>query len=183
MLFRRIAAALGAAALVALPATAARADDGPAPQDVAYLQTAHQANLAEIAGGRAAWQKTTDPKVKNLAVTFMRDHILLNAALYQTARSLRVTLAPGPTAEQLALVHRYQVAEPTAFDEYYIITQLEMHRAALRVGATAIEHGNDPAVRQLAQDAAPVIAAHHRLLRNAEAAEGIAGYTSGSARP
>ena len=183
MLLRRIATTIGTACLVVLPATAAQAD-APSAQDVAYLQAAYQANMAEVQGSRVAWQKSTDPKVKNLAATFMRDHIRLNAVLYDTARALRVPLPAEPTPEQQALANRYQVAEPGVFDEYFISTQLGMHRAAMRLGATQIAKGSEPTVKKLAEEAAPVIAAHHVLLRQAATAEGMDGYAgTGSGRP
>ncbi|GIF13040.1 DUF4142 domain-containing protein [Actinoplanes teichomyceticus] len=183
MLFRRIPAALGIAGLLCLPATAAQAAE-PSEQDAAFLRAAHQANLAEITAGRIAWQKTTDPTVKKLAATFMRDHIHMDAELYLTARRLRVVLPNAPTPEQQALARRYEVAGADTFDEYYIATQLAAHRATIQAAQTQVEEGDDPAVRALARRATQTIAHHQVQLRAAAEAEGMAGYveTGGRAR-
>ncbi|WP_328477550.1 DUF4142 domain-containing protein [Actinoplanes sp. NBC_00393] len=179
---RRIATALAAAAVVVLPAGAAHADQ-PSAQDATFLRAAYQGNLAEIQGGRIAWQKTTDPAVKSLAASLMRDHIHMNADLYTVARNLKVTLPMEPTAEQKALTERYQAAEATAFDEYYVSTQLAVHREALKMASEQIEEGSEQSVKQLAEDASPIITRHQQTLRDIAEAEGIPGYGTGSRVP
>lgn len=212
MLFSRIPAVLGVAGLLALPATAARAvtpDRVPSAdqsvvtaqsagadraaiaaragntasgQDSDFLKAAHQVNLAEIATGRIAWGKTADPRVKKLAGTLMVDHIRMDSDLYQVARRLRVVLPDAPDSEQQALANRYQAAGADTFDEYYISTQLAGHRAALKMVTEQAEQGDDPAVKRLAAKAAPIITRHQVMLRDAAAAEGIAGYAGAGGR-
>ncbi|AEV87583.1 hypothetical protein ACWT_6571 [Actinoplanes sp. SE50] len=181
MLFRRIPAMLGLAGLLVLPATAAQA--AASESDAAFLKAAHQVNLAEIAAGRIAWTKTTDPTVKELAATFLRDHIRMDADLYLTARELRVFLPADPTEEQQALAHRYEVAGTDTFDEYYITTQLAGHRAALRLASDEAANGSDESVKALAAKAVPVIRHHAEQLRDAAVAAGLAGYLGGGGRP
>ena len=176
MFFRRIATTLGLAGLMLTPAAAASADT-PSEQDVAYLRAAHQSNQAEIKGGLLAWHKTVDPKVKDLAATFMRDHIHLEAALADTARRLRVQLPNELNPHQEALAARYAATPPEAFDKLYISTQMSMHRKAMRLTAKQIAAGTEPTVRDLAARAEPVIAAHHAKLRAAAIAEGMAGHS------
>lgn len=186
MSLRRIASVLAATGMLALPATAAHAvPSGQAisEDDIAFLRAAHQINLAEISGSRIAWQKTMDETVKNLAATFMRDHIRLDADLTRTARQFRVSLPSQPTEEQRAVAASYQAAEAQALDELFITTQLEAHRQAMRLTEQQAENGDDPQVSQLAEKAAPVIAAHHDLLVTAAADEGVPGYTKQGARP
>ncbi|MFC7527655.1 DUF4142 domain-containing protein [Actinoplanes sp. GCM10030250] len=166
MFFRSIFATLGmASSLAGLPATAAQAD--PSAQDAAFIRAAHQVNLAEIASGQIAWRKTTDPEVKNLAATFMRDHIHLDADLYKTARTLRIVLPSAPTAEQQALTKRYEAAGADTFDEYYISNELSARREALALTSTQTQKGADPAVKDLAEKAAPMIARHQQMLQKA----------------
>lgn len=181
MFLRRIATVLAAAGLLAVPASAAYAE--PTDQDAEFLRAAHQANLAEIAGGRIAWQKTTDETVKDLAATFMRDHIRLDADLTIAARQLSVSLPQQPNEEQQALAARYRAAGPETFDEYFISTQLEAHRTALRLAEEQIQNGTDPLVKELAEKATPVIAQHHEMLVAAAADEDMPGYTKAGARP
>lgn len=176
------AAAPAAVAPVTAPGTVAPAAPVAYPGDATYLKTAHQVNLAEIAAGRVAWTKTTDPDVKNLAATFMRDHIRLDAALYPVARSLRVALPPAPNPEQQSLTRQYQAAGADTFDEFFIATQLAAHRASLALTRAAVEHADARAVRNLAARAAPVIEGHHDRLRAAAAAANLVGYTQPGGR-
>jgi hypothetical protein len=80
MHFKKFVVSFGLAGSLALAPTAALAAD-PSTHDIAFLKAAHQTNLAVILGGQVAWKKTTDPAVKKLAATLMRDHIHLDAAL------------------------------------------------------------------------------------------------------
>lgn len=180
MLLRRIATTLAAAGLLVLPATAAVA--APSAQDVGFLRAAHQANLAEIASGRIAWVKSTDETVKNLAATFMRNHIRMDADLTETARQLKVSLPSQPTEEQQALTARYVAADPQAFDEYFISTQLAAHRDAMRRAEEQAKNGADSSVSELAENATPIIASHHELLVAAAADAGLPGYMKPGAR-
>jgi putative membrane protein len=175
MFSRRIAATLGMTGLLLLPAAGAQAAR-PSDQDVAFLRAAHQVNLAEIAAGRIAFQKTTDPEVKKLAGKFMHDHIFMDADLTGIARELHVMLPDTPTAEQQALAKRYQAAGADTFDEYYISTQLAAHREAHQLAAAQAENGAIESVKGLAAKALPIIAHHQEELRAEAEAEGYAGY-------
>lgn len=181
MLSRRIAATVGMAGFLILPVTPAQAAE-PSPQDVSFVRAAHQANLAEIAAGQIAWKKSTDPQVKNLAATFMRNHIHMNADLYTAARKLRIFLPDKPTEEQQALTKRYEAAPAATFDEYYISTQLTAHREAQKLATTQVDKGREPAVKELAEQASSIIAGHQELLRKAAVSEGIASYAGSTGR-
>jgi putative membrane protein len=179
---RRMLATLGVAASMAFGVTPALAAE-PSPDDAAFLRAAHQTNLAEIAAGRIAWGKATAPEVKAAAATFLRDHIRMNADVYQTARALRVHLPAEPTAEQQALNRRYEIAGKDTFDEYFISTQLAGHRETLAGLRARASEGGDPSVKALAGKAAPIVAQHQEMLRDAAEAEGLAGYAGMGGRP
>ncbi|WP_436527532.1 DUF4142 domain-containing protein [Actinoplanes sp. HUAS TT8] len=173
-----VAPAADPAAVSALAEPAAVAS-GP---DAEFLQAAHQANLAEIAAGRIAWTKSSNPGIKSLAASFMRDHIRMDAELYQTARKLRVFLPGTPTVEQQALAERYTIAGPDTFDEYFISTQLAAHRAALKLTGEESDKGSAAPVKALAENATPIIARHRQMLRDAAEALGMAGYVDAGGR-
>ncbi|WP_229072729.1 DUF4142 domain-containing protein [Actinoplanes sp. DH11] len=179
MLFRRIATVLGLTGTLLLPAAAAQADPDVSSPDAGYLVAAHQVNLAEIAAGRIAFTKSADRGIKDIAVTFIRDHIVMDAKLTQVARELRVSLPTAPTEEQQALARRYQAAGTDTFDEYFVATQLAAHRESLKKTRTAAAESDNAEVRELAAGAAPVIASHHGKLRAQAAAENMVGYTQG----
>jgi putative membrane protein len=171
--------AVGAAALLLINVTPAQA--APSPQDTAFLQAAHQSNLAEIAGGTLAQQKGQSQQVKDLGARFVTDHTTLDNSLKQVAQALGVTLPDAPNADQQALAARYQATNGTAFDTLFISTQMDAHMAAMANGKTELAQGSDPQAKQVAQTAAPVIAGHHDQLTAAARALGVpTGVDSGS---
>jgi putative membrane protein len=172
MVIRRTAAAAGVAALLLL-GTGTAAFAAPSSQDSSYLKAAHQGNLAEIAGGQLAQQKASSQEVKDLGARFVADHTKLDAALQSTASALNVTLPSAPNPQQQALAARYRAASGSAFDTLFVSTQTDAHMGAMQLGQTEIAQGSDPQVKKAAQSAAPVIAAHQRLLSEAARALGI----------
>ncbi len=167
----RFAAALGVAAVLVVPGTAAYA--APSSQDSTYLKAAHQSNLAEIAGGKLAQQKGDSQQVKDLGARFVTDHTTLDSALQKTASALGVDLPSAPNAAQRALAKQYQAASGSSFDALFVSTQMDAHMAAMKLGQTEIAQGSDPSVVNAAKSAAPVIAKHHTLLRDAASALGL----------
>ena len=165
MFFQRLAAVAGVATLLLVPATAASA--APSDQDVAYMQAAHQSNLAEIATGNLAQEKARSQEVKDLGARWVEDHTKLDTALREAAEGFGVDLPDAPNAEQRALARRYEAASAAEFDALWIPTQMDQHMKSMRLGQTEIARGSDAQAKKLAQDAAPVIAAHHELLEEA----------------
>ncbi|GAA3351994.1 hypothetical protein GCM10020358_84160 [Amorphoplanes nipponensis] len=171
MLLRRAAAVAGVATVLLLPATAATA--APSDQDTAFLRAAHQSNLAEIATGRLAQQQAGSDRVKELGARWVADHTKLDTALRDTAGTLGVDLPDAPNAEQRALARRYQAASGAAFDKLWVPTQMDAHMKAMQLGEKELAQGGDAQAKKVAQDAAPVVAAHHDLLDDAARELGV----------
>jgi putative membrane protein len=93
-LARRAALALGVAvaAALALPAAASAAPAAPSASvsaaDRTWMVAAHQSNLTEIAAGKAAQQKATSQKVRDLGQMFITDHSANDAKLKAAANDL-----------------------------------------------------------------------------------------------
>ena len=165
MSMRRLTVVAAVAGLLLVPGTAASA--APSDQDTAYLRAAHQSNLTEIAGGRLAQQKGQSQEVKDLGARFVEDHTTLDAALTDAAEALGVDLPSEPNEEQQALAARYEAASGDDFDALFVSTQMDAHMKAMNLGRTEIAEGSDAQAKKVAQDAAPVIEAHHDLLDSA----------------
>jgi putative membrane protein len=165
MRITRVAAVLAVVGLLVIPGTAAYA--APSTQDTTYLQAAHQANLAEIAGGQIAQRRGATPQVRELGGRFVRDHTALDSTLTTAAAALGVTLPAQPDPAQLALADRYLEVAPAEFDALFVTSQLTAHRAAMMAGKKELTAGSDERARQVAAAAAPVIASHHTALRAA----------------
>jgi putative membrane protein len=164
-----VAAGTMAAVLIGVaPAQAA-----PSAQDTAFLRAAHQTNLAEIAVGKLAQDKTTSPTVRELGARFVVDHTRLDQSLQQTAAAVGVTLPDAPNADQQAVAGRLQAASGSGFDQLFVSTQLAGHHAAMRLGEAELSGGSDPQVKKVASDSAPVVRSHVDVLTAAASAVGV----------
>jgi putative membrane protein len=169
---------ISAGLLVAAGAGTAHAVQ-PSQQDITFLQAAHQSNLTEIAAGQLAQSKAASQQVKDLGALFVADHTKLDQAVTQTATTLGVSLPDAPNAAQQAVLAQLQAASGTDFDTLFISTQMEAHMAAMSLAATEIAQGSDPAVKQVAEAATPVITAHMKALDEAAAALGVPSRVNG----
>ncbi|HTF06667.1 MAG TPA: DUF4142 domain-containing protein [Asanoa sp.] len=158
-----LVAALGAAPAVAGAASSPAAS--PSAQDVAYLQAAHQSNLLGVATGQQAQQKGQSQQVKDLGGRFVTDNTRLDQSLQQTASSLGVPLAPADAARQATA--RLDKVPDRQYDRVWIPVQQGANTAAMANGQREITKGSDPAVKQDATAAAPVLDEHQRLLNQA----------------
>jgi putative membrane protein len=161
-------AALGALVLTAAPALAA-----PSDQDVAWMQAAHQSNLAEIAAGNAAQQAATTPEVRELGAMFVQMHTQLDTQLTQAAQQLGVQLPGEPTAEQQQQLAAVQQNSGQAFDTAWIAQQIGSHSTTLAATQRELQNGSDPTVLELARASTPVVEQHLVELRDAARQYGV----------
>jgi predicted outer membrane protein len=133
-------------------------------QDRAYLQQAHQTNLAEIAAGTMAEQKGNSAAVKDLGKRLVTDHTNLDQTLQKAASAEGVELPTSPNAQQQTLAQQYGTATGSAFDRLFVTTQLTGHMQAMQAGQTEIADGMASPVKLAARAAAPIVAAHAALL-------------------
>ena len=149
------------AAHVAHPAAAAPAARAAvSSQDKAWMVAAHQSNLTEIAAGKAAQQKATSQKVRDLGEMFITDHTANDTKLTAAAKKLAVSLPSSPNAQQRAALASVSAKSGAAFDSAWIVSQITGHRQALAATDTELSSGSDPAVLSLAKATRPVVAHH-----------------------
>jgi putative membrane protein len=162
------AAVLGTVVLSAAPALAA-----PSSQDVSWMQSIHQGNLAEIAAGNAAQQSATTTDVKRLGAEFVQEHTQLDTAVTQAAQQLGVQLPGSPTPAQQQGLAAVQQKTGQAFDTAWIAEELGGHQAAEAITQQEIQTGSDATVMGLARTGLPVIQKHLAQLRTAAQKYGV----------
>ena len=151
-------AAYGTAAPSATPSAAASA------QDKQFLQSIHQVNLAEIATGNLAQQKGASKEVKDLGARFVTDHTPMDQKVQSVASSAKVTLPNAPNTDQQAVLKQLESISGADFDAQWVTTQLTAHTQAMQGVQAELTKGSDPAVKEVAQQTAPVLQAHHNAL-------------------
>jgi putative membrane protein len=136
-------------------------------QDQAYLATAHQGNLAEIAAGRVGQQKATSQVVRRLAGEFVADHTRLDSDLMVVAQQLNVPVPELPSAAQRDELAAVVARSGTTFDTAWLRSELAAQRLAMAAAHAELARGADGTVKALARRGAPVVQSHVTALEQA----------------
>ncbi|MCF3101865.1 DUF4142 domain-containing protein [Streptomyces roseoverticillatus] len=132
-----------------------------AETDGAFLRTAHQAGLAEIAMSRDAAKNAVMPCVRTAAETLVKDHAKMDKELKDLARRLKVTLPGKETTEQRrSLRDMRKKAHKREYDTLWLKAAEAGHAQALELLDDEIAKGKNADVREAARMARPVIAGH-----------------------
>ncbi|NPD06890.1 DUF4142 domain-containing protein [Nocardioides sp. zg-1308] len=89
-------------------------------QDVAYLDFAARANLAEVALGKLAKKHAHSQEVRDFGRDMVRDHRRQYRALEGVASAVGVTLPTRPSREQRRLASAWARFDGKAFDCAYV---------------------------------------------------------------
>ncbi len=141
----------------------------PNPQDLAYLDFAARANLAEVAMGQLAKRQGHSAAVRDFGRDMVRDHRRQYRALEVLAETVGVTLPSRPSRDQRRLVRLWSDLEGKAFSCAYVPFQWGDHQLVIAQTEKEVLAGADPVVTQSAAASLPVLQEHlghaTRLLR------------------
>ncbi len=168
------ALAIGA---VALPATAqvstattgmmTAADVGVSPLSgvsaTDYVKMAADSDLYEIQSSRLAASKSKRADVKEFARQMVTDHTATSKSLMAALSNKDRTIARPSTrlsAENDAKLTLLRKAPRAGFDDLYLQQQAEAHQKAWALHKGYATDGTDPALKQVASTAVPVIERH-----------------------
>lgn len=164
VLSKRPIAALGAigisAALAAIaPASAAMSTS----QDAAFAHSAAQGGMAEVAAGKLAGQRSTDPTVKAYAMKMVADHTKANAKLMSIAKSKNMMLPATVGPQNMKMQAALEGLHGTAFDTSYLQGQKAGHMQMEALMKTEIANGKDADLVAFAKMTLPTVEAHLAL--------------------
>ncbi|TSD99464.1 DUF4142 domain-containing protein [Skermania sp. ID1734] len=172
---RRTLAASVAAALPILgvaafaPGTASAQPAALSVQDQDFLIAAHQGNLAEMASGARA---TISPQVacaavRQLGPVLVTDHGRLDASGLGVAMQNGVALPLTPSAAQTQQLMSTGMKTGADFDRAWLQMQQGFHTQTLAAINQELATGTSPAVKMVAQTAAPVVQNHLAMVNAA----------------
>lgn len=128
-----------------------------------YVAWAADSDMFEITSSKLALSKASSQQTKDFAREMIADHMqttkALMAALPKTEPKV---MKPGkalsePNAAKIAAL---KAAPKDGFDALYMQQQAEAHRAAWSLHKGYATDGQDPALRQVATSAVPIIEKH-----------------------
>jgi putative membrane protein len=147
--------ALGAFALAG-PASAATMS----AQDASFVHAAAQAGMAEVAAGKLAEQRSTNPHVKAFATRMVADHSANNAKLARIAKMQSIMLPTSIGETNMKMKGALEALHGTAFDTSYMEGQKADHMQMKSVMQAEIANGKDPDLVMFAKATLPTVEAH-----------------------
>jgi putative membrane protein len=161
-----LAVASGCSSANAGEPAAARAA-GVSRADRAWIDKAHQANMAETQAGELAQSNGSNPTIRQMGAVMARDHQRLDSKLISVAERLKLKLPTSLTLQQTEIGDRLSGEQGPPFDHDFIASMMTAHDAMIAATRQEIAHGSSPKVVALATQALPVLLKHLRMLRSA----------------
>jgi putative membrane protein len=155
------------AALVAAGGLA-QAQTSPAsgPTDPQIAMIVVTADNVDIAAGKLAAKKSSNPKVKEFAELMVRDHTSVNNQATQLAKKLNVTPEESPTSRSLKsdgdkTLAKLRGLSAAAFDKAYIDNEVTYHEAVIKaMDDTLIPNAKNSELKALLESGRPIFVSH-----------------------
>jgi len=143
-------------------ATPVRAET-PRQDDNAFAMNGAQANMAEIALGRLASQKSKNAEVKRFVQRLIADHTNANTALRPIASKKNITLPTEVKPEQQQTYDRLAKLSGAEFDREFMALMVTNHQKSEAAYQAESTNGTDPELKAFAAKILPTIQEHLRM--------------------
>lgn len=126
-----------------------------------FVMYAGNADLFEIEAAKLAVQRAKDPEVKQFAAHMVHQHTMSASKITAAAQQAGLaTSVPMLTPHMRTKLTELQAASDSAFDERYIVTQVEAHERALRLHNAYARSGDNATLRAASGETAATVAQH-----------------------
>ncbi len=153
---------------VVLAGVLAQAQTSPAsgPTDPQIAMIVVTADNVDIAAGKLAAKKSSNPKVKEFAELMVRDHTSVNNQATQLAKKLNVTPEESPTSKSLKSdgvknLAKLRGLSGAEFDKAYIDNEVTYHEAVIKaVDDALIPNAKNAELKALLESGKPIFESH-----------------------
>ncbi|ABI62233.1 DUF4142 domain-containing protein [Granulibacter bethesdensis] len=140
----------------------------PAPTvsdtDRSFVTALTQANLAEVQAGDLASKTSNKASIRKLGSQMSNEHSQLNEKLGTLAKAKGIDVPTQPNEQQQAVYQKLQGERASRFNNDYVDSELDSHKALEPVLNLEINQGSDADLKKLAGDTLPVIQLHVKEL-------------------
>jgi putative membrane protein len=166
------AAALLSTALVVFPAAGFAQSSGSTTQSAPKAKSASSTkdfvtkaaigDMFEVQSSQLALQKSQNQQIKDFAQHMVNDHSQTTDKLKQTVQSANagVTIPTALDSKHSKMLDKLNSASGADFDKAYLRDQVAGHKDALNLMRSYGQNGDNPQLKQLAQQTAPKISEH-----------------------
>src|SRR3954471_24429001 len=128
--------------------------------DMRSMQKMAQADMAEIAAGKVAAEKASNPEVKKYAQHMVDEHSKMLDEGSKLAQAKGMKPPAGPDKKHQDALQKLQGLSGEDFDRQYMRQMVKDHQDALKLAEKAAKDAKDPDLKAHAQQGAPHIKEH-----------------------
>jgi putative membrane protein len=132
--------------------------------DAGFTTKAAVGGMAEVALGKLALEKTTNPKIKEFAGMMVNDHGKANAELIAIAKTKNITLPGTVDEEHQKKMDELKQKTGTDFDKAYVDAMVDGHKKTLTLMQDEAKDGKDADLKAFAAKTAPIVDTHLTLI-------------------
>lgn len=128
--------------------------------DSKFATDAANGGMAEVALGKLALTKTTNPSVKDFATMMVSDHGKANEKLATIAKAKNITLPADVDADHQKKMDDLSKLNGKDFDKAYVDAMVDGHQKTLDLMKGEAKDGKDADLKAFATETAPIVQAH-----------------------
>ena len=128
--------------------------------DSKFATNAANGGMAEVALGKLAVEKTTNPKIKDFANMMITDHGKANDELMGIAKTKNITLPATVDADHQKKMDDLTKMTGKDFDKAYVDAMVDGHKKTLSLMQDEAKDGKDADLKAFAAKTAPVVQTH-----------------------
>jgi putative membrane protein len=131
--------------------------------DRKFVEEAAAGGMAEVAHGRAAAQKATNPQVKAFAERMVADHTRSNEELKTIATARGITLPAEPPKKAHKEMDKLMKKDGADFDKAYMKHMVDDHKKTVNLFEKQAKNGKDGDLKSFAAKTLPTLQEHLKL--------------------
>ncbi len=139
-------------------------------EDRGFIAKAAEGDMAEVAEGKIAQQKSASPQVKDLGARMVHDHTDINGQLQRIAGGKGVSLPSKLDDTGEKEIDQLQGLSGAKFDKAYSKKQVSDHKKAIKAFEKEAKSGSDRDLKAFARDSVPTLKEHLKLAQAAQSA-------------
>lgn len=137
-----------------------------------FVDEASAKGIAEIETAKMALDKGTSEDVKQFAQKMIDDHTQANQKLAQLAQQKNLEMSDEATLMDKAKAMILQLRDGENFDEAYANNQVVAHEQTIELYRDYVEGGDNPDLKQFAQQTLPKLEEHLKQAKELQAKHG-----------
>lgn len=134
------------------------------PGDAEFATKAAAGGMAEVALGKLALEKSTNPKIKEFATMMVNDHGKANEELIAIAKTKNITLPTAVDEEHQKKINDLKLKLGGDFDKAYVEAMVDGHKSTLKLMQDEAKDGKDADVKAFAARTAPTVESHLNMI-------------------